>query len=672
MNNKYQKIYFVPLSLLLLAGCTALSNPSLITEETENAGTRSEESNLYYWYRGERIPLATNKEYVNVLLSDSVVTDSVEEQVFNDLDLYAEGKYKSETLVKARFNKAVNNPVDYYARIQTMRDDERTLGVFPFFERGHGAKPIGTSDIFYVKLKGIEHIGLSTDAQEYNIDSIRPLVQETKTTIVGKVPYMPNWYVVSIKGSVFETSIEASNYFYESGYVSDVDPAFMFEFRTNATNDPLFSLQWGLKNTTNPGYDINVEGAWALTTGAGTKIAIVDQGIDLSHDDLASNIASWSYDAQSGTYPSLFITGNYHGTHVAGIAAAVGNNNLQIAGVAYDSRIIPVSHDLFPSSTVSAELASGISWAWQTGADVINNSWGDQGGLYYNDVHTTLLENAIEGAMLYGRSDRGTVVVFAAGNYGMNGAVMDYPASYDERLLTVGSIGKTGYRSWSSGYGSELDIVAPGENILSTMPEDIVDYKSGTSMAAPHVSGVAALVIAENPELPREEVVRLIQHTAQKISPGEAYVYLPKNYMFLEETWNQEVGYGLVDATAAVSMAHIMGSASSPNYTGMTMVLPSGPSGNQHLDAITGGPFPLTVYASLLPAQVNPAYTYYWFITVPFHPEWKPSLLYTIGSQASISIPEPTSTGYAMHIRCLVFNGSTLIDVPSYTLYVDP
>lgn len=637
-----------------------------------NDGTRSVESGYYYWYRGEMIPLAINREYVNILLSDSVVTDSEEKQVFHDFDLYAEGEYKSEKLIKARFKTAVNNSADFRARIRTMREDERILGVFPFFERGHGAKPIGTSDIIYVKLKGPEHIGVSTGGQECDIESIQPLVQETRTTIIGEVPNMPNWYVLSIKGSVFETSIDASNYFYESGCISDVDPAFMFEFRSNATNDPLFSLQWGLKNTTNPGYDINVEGAWFFTTGTGTKIAIIDQGIDLSHDDLVSNIASWSYDAQSGSFSSVFISGNNHGTHVAGITAAKGNNNLKITGVAYDSLIIPVSHDLFISSTLSAELASGISWAWQIGADVINNSWGDQGGSQYNYVYSTLLENAIEGAMLYGRSDRGSVVVFAAGNHGMNGALMDYPATYDDRLLTVGSIGKTGYRSSDSGYGSKLDVVAPGESILSTMPGNMVGYGSGTSMATPHVSGVAALIIAENPQLTREDVIRLIQHTAQKISPGGTYTYFPKDYLFPGETWNQEVGYGLVDATAAVTMAHIMGSASSPSYTGMSMVLPSGPSGNQHLDSITGGPFPLTVYASLLPAQVNPAYTYYWFISVPFHPEWKPSLLYTFGSQASISIPEPTATGYGMHIRCLVFNGSTLVDVPSYTLYVDP
>ena len=100
-----------------------------------------------------------------------------------------------------------------------------------------------------------------------------------------------------------------------------------------------------------------------------------------------------------------------------------------------------ISHSLKISPTISAELASGISWAWQNGADVINNSWGDQGGRFYNQMHSAILEEAITNAMRGGRNGLGCVVVFAAGN---TSSVIDYPANYHDAILTVESITKKG------------------------------------------------------------------------------------------------------------------------------------------------------------------------------------------------------------------------------------
>lgn len=638
INNRISLLAIIQLGVLV--GCTVLTNPATTAEDVFVDGTKGKESSDYYWYQGEKILLTANKEYVSLLLpSNFCLSDPGIGTLFPDLEISADIHSQDGLLIKARFKKKINSLTEYYAKLNVIMDNEYVLGVYPFFERGNGAPPIGTSDVFYVKLKAPGQAELPIEVQEFDTKLLLTLTQNTGVTIIKEVPYMSGWYVLSINGSIFNRSIDAANFFYESGYFAEVDPAFMFDFRSNATNDPLFSQQWGLKNMTNPGYDINVEGAWMFTTGTGTEIAIVDQGIDPSHNDLVGNLASWSFNAQIGTSPSMFIPTLYHGTHVAGIAAAVGNNNLQIAGVAYTSTIIRVGHNLQATPTASAELASGISWAWQTGADVINNSWGDHNG-QYNSLHSSILENAIVNALTHGRSDLGTVVVFAAGNFGMNGAVMDYPATFDDRLLTVGSIGMAGYRSYFSGYGSKLDVVAPGEDILSTLPGNTVGTLSGTSMAAPHVSGIASLIISENPQLTRAEVVRIIQHTAKKISPGGLYTFNPKDYMFAEETWNQEVGYGLVDATAAVVMAHLLETPPTQSGTGMSMVLPSGPTIQQHYAIISGGNFPQTIYASLLPAQVNPAYTYYWYC--PLAPGmdsksdiclWKPgSHLYSIAN----------------------------------------
>ena len=145
-------------------------------------------------------------------------------------------------------------------------------------------------------------------------------------------------------------------------------------------------------------------------------MAVVDDGIDPNHNDLKANFHSLSFDGKSGTSPSVFISNYNHGTHVAGTIAAV-QNNLQVVGVAPESKILRVSNDLSYSTTLSAELASGISWAWnQGGADVINCSWGDQGGNY--NLHSAALENAIVNALSLGRNNKGSIVVFAAGNYG--------------------------------------------------------------------------------------------------------------------------------------------------------------------------------------------------------------------------------------------------------------
>lgn len=187
------------------------------------------------------------------------------------------------------------------------------------------------------------------------------------------------------------SSLELGNQFYETGLFEAVDPAFMLYFSNGdeveveegnnlvpiddgnnndatCSYDPDFSKMWGLKNTSNPAYDINACQAWRITQGANVNVAVVDEGIYTAHGDLTANLASWSFDAQSGTSPSVYVSGNSHGTKVAGVIAAVRNNNLHIVGVAPKSIIVPVSHDLtggtnpyFTTSTMSAQLAEGIT-----------------------------------------------------------------------------------------------------------------------------------------------------------------------------------------------------------------------------------------------------------------------------------------------------------------------
>lgn len=550
--------------LLLVFGCTEeLISP----DDPENVKTQSLktkasdlEEAYHYWYQGETIPLTLNPEFVNLLLADPDISDAELMGLSREMHLVADKDSRDKGLVKVRFVEKPSCLDEYNISVATIRKDPRIHGVYPYFERGGGADPIGTSNIFYLKLKG---------EGDYDPEPMQQMAEKYDVKIVKEVPYMPDWYILSVEESNFENSIDATNCFYESGEFADVDPAFMFDFQPCTVNDPYYSMQWGLNNTTYPDYDINVEGAWDYATGSGVTVAIVDRGIDHSHPDISSNIHTLSYDAKQNIVPNTIVSN--HGTSLAGIVGAVANNNAYIAGVAPNSKIMDIRHNLLPGETASSELASGISYAWQNGADVINCSWGSfDGPDGSNYLNTPILNNAISNALTLGRNGRGSVVVMASGNTDDNSFSMAYPAKHDERVLAVGSVGQSGYRAWGSGYGSRLDIVAPGEDIWSTTPGSSIECHSGTSVATPHVSGLAALILSANPNLTREEVVRLIELTAKKISPGGSYTYYQTQNRY-NGTWNQEVGYGLVDAAAAVSYAwysHLTPPSGSPSIDG--------------------------------------------------------------------------------------------------------
>ena len=144
--------------------------------------------------------------------------------------------------------------------------------------------------------------------------------------------------------------------------------------------------------------------------------------------------------------------------------------------------------------------------------------------------------------MTKGRDGKGCVIVFAAGN---DNHIVSYPANYRDNILTVGAIDSTGVRTYYSNYGDKLDVVAPGHYILSTIPGNTIGWMNGTSMACPHVAGVAALILERNPSLTARQVNDIIEKTARKITVN--YDTYKRN-----GTWNMLYGYGLVDAYNAV------------------------------------------------------------------------------------------------------------------------
>ena len=416
------------------------------------------------------------------------------------------------------------------------------------------------SNCFYVKLH-----------EEADTILLKDVIEETRTILLGQVPHMDKWYKIMVAYSIYNNTLDMSNYFYETGYFADVDPGFVFEFKPSCRSDYNYLDQWALPA-------INSCDAWGVTSGSRyVTVAVVDQGIELSHREfIHQSFPSSTYDCFTGLSGIFVDEEPYgeHGTQVASLIAA-NHNSGYMAGLAPNIGIMPISHPLDDRSWFMAEeLASGIKWAVHNGADVINCSWGDQGGdEELESLHSIVLEEAILYAIREGRYGKGCIVVFASGDY----EIVDYPAYVIPEILVCGSINDWYQRGEGSGHGLSLDVVAPGENIYLATLGNSYCFNSGTSFAAPHVSAIAALILSLNADLTREEVVNIIEITTQNLSSA----YYPTIDNRINGKWNEEFGYGLIDAYAAVLAAQ-------PKYI-QNQVYQSGQEVYEYAPEITAG-----------------------------------------------------------------------------------
>jgi subtilisin family serine protease len=292
-----------------------------------------------------------------------------------------------------------------------------------------------------------------------------------------------------------------------------------------AANDPRRGEQWNLDM-------IESDAAHATSTGAGAVIAVVDTGVAAGHPDLAGQILPGHDFVEDDDTPQ---DGNGHGSHVSGIALAATGNGVGISSVAPGARLLPVRVLDDAGSGTSEDVAAGIDWARTHGAQIINLSLGSEVPII-GAAGGDEIDAAIRRALA-----AGIIVVAAAGNNGV--PVCEQPAA-DEGLLCVGAVDRRGQRSFFSSFGQGLGVVAPGgsaipvsgEDILSTVPPDTYAEIAGTSQAAPHVSGVAALLVSKG--LRGQAAVKRILDTATDLGPaGEDAQY----------------GHGLVNARAAVA-----------------------------------------------------------------------------------------------------------------------
>lgn len=338
-------------------------------------------------------------------------------------------------------------------------------------------------------------------------------------------------------------------------------------------NDPYFSSS----NSWSQGFDdlyglkkMNMAAAWDISQGNQVVVAVIDSGLDFTHPDIQANIwvnageiagngiddnnngfidDVYGYDfigstiynpSQPGANPDSDPTdGQGHGTHVSGTIAATGNNNMGIIGVAPQAKIMTVKALDDSGTGLATSLAGAIIYAADNGAQVINNSWGGYGD-------SSLINDAVEYAYA-----QGAVLIAAAGNEN-NPAEWPHPSKLPQ-VISVAALDHNDVDAAFSNWGAKIDVGAPGTSILSLLAVDsdfsrrgqrIVGQNylqiDGTSMAAPHVSGLAALLLSKTPSLTQEQVRHIITRTADDV---------------MNAGWDADSGNGRVNALAALNYA---------------------------------------------------------------------------------------------------------------------
>lgn len=277
-----------------------------------------------------------------------------------------------------------------------------------------------------------------------------------------------------------------------------------------APNDPEYTNLWGIQK-------INATEIWDCTEGCDTVIAIVDTGIDYTHPDLKGNmweiypgIHGLNYTSDNAGSIINPLDGNGHGTHVAGTAAAVGNNNYGVIGVAPKARLMAMKGLYNGGWGYVSDLANCIVQAANLGANVINNSWGSRNRYPYDSTLATAVNYA---------DSLGAILVFAAGN--SNDDAQFYYPQNDAKTLTVGATDQADNRASFSNYGPSVNVAAPGVDILSTFLGNTFSSFPGTSMAAPHVSGMVALILSKLPNLDFATVKSIVETFVVPITPDK-------------------------------------------------------------------------------------------------------------------------------------------------------
>jgi len=286
-------------------------------------------------------------------------------------------------------------------------------------------------------------------------------------------------------------------------------------------NDPYFGAQWGLEVVEAPR-------AWGITRGSpSVLIAVVDSGTDLDHPDLADKVRT-DIDWDFVNDDDVADDDHGHGTHVSGIAAAATDNGVGVAGLGWETMILPLKALDQIGNGWSTDIAEAIYYAADNGAHVINMSLGGDAPCPW------YMQNAADEAYA-----NGVILVAAAGNHGEDVPNAEYFPANCEHVLGVAATNPDDSVASYSNYGSHVSIAAPGSSIYSTLMGGSYGYMRGTSMATPHVAGLAALLRARYPSYTPDQIASAILDNAEDL--GEA-------------GWDEHYGCGRINASLALSV----------------------------------------------------------------------------------------------------------------------
>lgn len=452
---------------------------------------------------------------------------------------------------------------------KTLASHSETAYASPMFAGSDGTLYAPTNKIF-VKLKSPSAY---IDLGNY-LDTKYP----GNTVRIQAQPFNPLDFLLYLPLKNTQEVFGIAQDLYAQGFFDWVEPDFVL-IAHPVTDDPYYDYQWSLENTGSddqyngvPGDDIDANCAWGYTQGAGSRVAILDEGVDLSHPDLEDNLLPGRDEVFIGGASATNTMGgpkvgsdDAHGTNCAGIVCAKADNGIGVSGVAPQSKVIPV-HIAYENGMGGWTLEFGwvsdaIYWSCDSaGADILSNS-------YQLGIEPMIIDDAIDYAVTSGRGGLGALFVAAAGNN--NSSTMVYPGKYDNSI----GVGATsmcderksftscdGENFWGSNYGSKLDVSAPGVKIPSTDISGTHGYSTtdyfltfnGTSSATPHVAAVLALILSLDPSLNYSDARYDLESTCEKVG---GYTY-NTTAGHPNGTWTNELGYGRVNACLALEAVY--------------------------------------------------------------------------------------------------------------------
>ncbi len=544
----------------------------------------------FYYSKGKKIPLSIATDRIAVVAEDgeNLTPNAKAQELQTDPDFAAlTAKYRlrltntySTDLLVYSLSNIERRPIEIQKvalEIKTVTDDDQINQAGVVVTPPNAIKPQIVTDEFIVLFK-----------ENVSKEEVELLNRQNNVEIVKDDPFIKNQYLLRVKSTSRFDTLTTANFYYETGKAVYSHPNFIRVIETRQSfipNDPLFINEWHHQNTGQgggtPDADTDTPFAWNFTRGS-TTIAVIDDGFDIRHPDLIPNL--WvntgeipannidddgnglvddvnGYDFTDGDGDPSPDIGDYHGTAVAGVVGARGDNALGVSGACLNCRLMLIRYGKDDISTGHA-----FDYARLMGAQIITNSW----GYSLKSGVTDNVERAINDNALNGRGGLGSIIFFAMNNPNVNDCIS--PGADISSIPAVIAVSRSTNmdRFDESGFGNCMDLLAPtrsinGRGTLGITTTDILgadgyfsgDYYDdfgGTSSATPLTAGIAGLMLSVDQRLSREQVQRLLQDTADKIEDLEGKYSSITGYS-TPANGNATHGFGRVNAFEAVRIA---------------------------------------------------------------------------------------------------------------------